>query len=161
MADQIQELIDHFFEPFAKKDKTHSIGGAFGRNMHLKEKLGSLGKKVVDPVLDALSARFSEEQFFDSDVEQNGSSFWHLLETIRPLAEPQHAQRIAQMLLWPQVYIDHDRSTRGEILKILGKIGGKEIIPTLKSFVKKMQEEFYYRELVYAERAITNCKRNR
>ena len=161
MADQIQDLISHFFEPLAKEDKTHLIESAFVRNMHLKEKLDSLGKKVVDPVLDELSAQFSEEQLFGSDVEENGSSFWHLLETIKPLAEPRHAQQVAQMLLWPQVYNDPGHSTRRKILEILGRIGGKEITPTLRNFSKKMKEEFYYQELVYVERAIRACNRNR
>ncbi len=143
----------------------------FDRNNHLAKKLSKKGKAVVEPVLDKL---FGLKEKGEIEGKFNGAPIFHLISVATKHAGSEHAEKLAQMLLWDEICLDTDRSSRGNILSVLEKVGAEEIIPLLKDYAEKVKlvryivefgesspEEIHRWDQEKVARAIEACKKRK
>ncbi len=132
---KIQNLINQMF----KKGKD-----AFGRNMNLKKNFKNLVRRhgseaVVNSILNELFTRQKAGKLPKGEEEGTfGSPVFHLVNIVEEFAESQHAQQLAEMLLWDEIVFDPDRSVRGTILGTLERIGCPSIISILQEYAEKV-----------------------
>ena len=124
--EEIKGLIDQFYgEPGPD---------SFESNMARAKELKLHGEKVVDPILDELLQRMSEDT-----LDAEGSPAWHLLGVVQKLAEPRHASRAAELLSWEGLFLGLDRGHRRLMLQIIQKIGGRSEVPALEEFGRRIE----------------------
>ena len=104
--------------------------------------LHSRGKGIVDTVLEELF-HFKESGAL---ARQNSFVAFSLILCIESYAEPRHAKRIAEILLWDEVSLLRDGSTRHYLLRILKRIGGAEEIPFLEQLGVKVKGVVYEKD---------------
>jgi hypothetical protein len=127
----IQHLINQMFEERENES-------TFGRNWELTKQLCTMGPKIVNPILTEL---FKRKKAGELLANACGSPVFHLITTVVKFAEPQHAQRLAEMLLWDEIALDEDPSKRSCLLQALQEIGDISVIPLLQKFVEKVKEK--------------------
>ena len=66
-----------------------------------------------------------------------------LILAIQPYAETRHAKSLAEILLWDEVSLIRDGSTRHRLLEILKRIGGVEEITFLEQLGVKVKSIVY------------------
>lgn len=101
--------------------------------------LQSRGKGIVDIVLDELF------QFKESGALAQKDSFvvYALILAIQPYVETRHAKLLTEILLWDEVSLIRDGSTRHRLLGILKRIGGVEEIIFLEQLSIKVKGIVY------------------
>ncbi|MBI2041944.1 MAG: hypothetical protein HYT20_02920 [Candidatus Nealsonbacteria bacterium] len=139
MSKKMEKLIGEIFA-----DKR--VGG-FGRNMDRAKELRQYGQKALDIILDEIFSRKTKGElcFFEYN-----SPVYHILRVVEHLAQPRHASRVAEILLWEELLKEEDRSCRVMVSNILKKIGDKSVVPALEAFAEKVKSieytDFYYRD---------------
>jgi len=109
--------------------------------MKLADMLQKQGFRVVDQILAELSTCKVKRKFPTNN--SRGCPIFHLIGVMIHLAEPRHARQLSEMLLWDEIALSNDRSTREGILGILEKIGSPAIIPLLREYAEKVKGAGY------------------
>lgn len=101
--------------------------------------LKSRGRGIVDTVLEEMF-RLKESGVF---AQRNTFFPYCLIMSIEPYVEPRHEKQIVDMLLWGEVALVRDGSTRFHLLSMLRKIGSAEAIPFLEQLNSKVKGIYY------------------
>ena|SRR3989338_844578 len=70
-------------------------------------------------------------------TKENGYPWSWLSPVFEKHANENHAEQIAEMLLWPEIY-DSDQEIRTSFLELIGKIGNRRVVPILEKLEERM-----------------------
>jgi DUF438 domain-containing protein len=136
-VEDIQHIVNQIFEE-AKEGES-----AFERNMDFRKRLKAIGPNIVAPILAELFAKKKANELSLYQKYVFGSPIFHLIDAVVELAKPEHAQQLAEMLLWDEITAEEDRSKHSLLLDALTRVGDASVIPLLKKFAKKVKRVKY------------------
>lgn len=100
------------------------------------QELRGCGSAAVEPILDVL-----EQYHIEGRLHENPRKLpvLCLLGVALPLAKPEHATRLARMLLWDEFLFKHHGSERRAILNALWRIGDETSARIIEEYLKRFQ----------------------
>ncbi len=114
----------------------------FHHNMERSEKLAILGPSAIYPVLNLLE-KMHHSKRLPKPAMLDGSPVFHLISTIEPYISPMHESQkrlLGKMLFWKEIIQEDDRSTRHDLMNMLGKVGDGASIGTLNIFLLRLNK---------------------
>jgi len=144
-------------EVFRKKPNNKN---GWAENVKLIKQLKEEGDIIVDLVLENLYFRKGKDILKICVGSSRNSPVFHLIYAACELAQPRHANQLAQMLLWWEIF-KKDRSIQGSILEAMERIGDWTVVVVLREYSERLQSERYPSRsaLDKVERVIITCQK--